>query len=126
MRFWVLKLREEGSVEWQKTYERGQFDMLSSAQQTRDGGYILAGSTIPFGEYRGRDILIFKLRADGSINPSCGFVKETNVYGNDSYAIVKDTTVGPLDTSTNPQDSPAMARDTDVPVDLFCPPPSRP
>ena len=44
----VLKLNSIGTVVWQKTYDR--MDSALSIQQTLDGGYIIAGTTIcPFG-----------------------------------------------------------------------------
>ncbi len=126
VRFWVLKLRGDGSVEWQKTYGRGDFNTLSSTQQIRDGGYILAGTTRSLGEDKSPDLLVFKLRADGSINPSCEFVKETHLSGNDSYAIVKGTSASPLDSTAGPQNSSATIHDTDATVAIFCPSTIRP
>lgn len=41
--YWVVKLEKTGKIEWQKTYGGKQFDMLKSALQTKDGGYILGG-----------------------------------------------------------------------------------
>jgi hypothetical protein len=42
--YWVLKLFRNGSIEWQKTYGApNNFNIALSAQQTTDGGYIVAG-----------------------------------------------------------------------------------
>ncbi|MGC8928883.1 MAG: hypothetical protein ACP5QK_13310, partial [Myxococcota bacterium] len=54
---WILKLRGDGSIEWQKTYGGSDWDYASAIQQTRDGGYILAGNTNSFGA-GGQDIWI--------------------------------------------------------------------
>lgn len=35
---WILKLRPDGSVEWQKTYGGDGYDEAESIQQTSDGG----------------------------------------------------------------------------------------
>jgi alpha-tubulin suppressor-like RCC1 family protein/Leucine-rich repeat (LRR) protein len=47
---WVLKLDQDGKVQWQKTYDGAGSgnDEPRSIQQTSDGGYILAGGTNSF------------------------------------------------------------------------------
>jgi len=42
---WVLKLRPDGAVEWEKTYGGVDQDEAHSVQETSDGGYIVAGWT---------------------------------------------------------------------------------
>src|SRR3989338_3671915 len=63
---WVLKLTPDGAVDWQKTYGGTDQDEAHSIQQTRDGGYIVAGSTWSFGA-GGEDIWVLKLRPDGTV-----------------------------------------------------------
>ncbi|QQT46074.1 T9SS type A sorting domain-containing protein [Sphingobacterium multivorum] len=43
--YWVVKLDSEGKIEWQKTFGGIYADHLRSAVQTRDGGYLLGGSS---------------------------------------------------------------------------------
>lgn len=43
MDYWVVKLSQEGTIEWQRTYGGKYADLLRSMQQTTDNGYILAG-----------------------------------------------------------------------------------
>lgn len=43
--YWVVKLDSEGKVEWQKAFGGQYADQLRSAVQTRDGGYLLGGSS---------------------------------------------------------------------------------
>ncbi|MBF4518714.1 T9SS type A sorting domain-containing protein [Flavobacterium sp. ANB] len=43
MDYWVVKLNNEGVIEWQKTYGGKYADLLRSMEQTADNGYILAG-----------------------------------------------------------------------------------
>ncbi len=63
---WVLKLRDDGAVEWQKTYEGGDIDWANSVQQTTDGGYIVAGWT--YSSSSGQcDLLVLRLRPDGAV-----------------------------------------------------------
>lgn len=61
---WVLKLNANGSVAWQKAYGGSGDDTASYAEQTRDGGYIVSGSTTSFGS---RDIWVLKLDSTGNI-----------------------------------------------------------
>jgi hypothetical protein len=41
--FWLVKADANGSKQWSKTFGGAGFDTAMSAQQTTDGGYILAG-----------------------------------------------------------------------------------
>ncbi|WP_158267546.1 T9SS type A sorting domain-containing protein [Adhaeribacter arboris] len=43
--YWIVKLKADGSKEWDKTIGGNSFDYLTSLQQTQDGGYILGGSS---------------------------------------------------------------------------------
>lgn len=119
---WVLKLRADGAVEWQKTYGGVKEDHAHAILETSDGGYIVAGETWSFGAGEG-DIWVLKLRPDGSIVPSCDFVRDTSISGKDSTAtgsttsatrITRDINVIPIDTS-------ATVRDTNIPARILCP-----
>ena len=43
--FWIIKLNAKGGEEWQKTIGGSGQDELNSVVHTRDGGYVLAGSS---------------------------------------------------------------------------------
>ncbi len=63
---WVLKLTEEGKIEWQGIYGGEDEEEAYNIHQVSDGGYILAGMTRTFG--RGKsDALILKLLPTGEI-----------------------------------------------------------
>src|SRR3989338_2297125 len=64
--FLVLKLRPNGTVEWQKTYGGIKEEQARSIQQTSDGGYIVAGMTRSFGA-GAYDFLVLKLRPNGTV-----------------------------------------------------------
>ncbi|MBI4554445.1 MAG: hypothetical protein HY715_02190 [Planctomycetes bacterium] len=64
--FWVLKLRADGTVEWQKTYGGVGRDEAYSVHETRDGGYIVAGLTESFGVGKA-DAWVLKLGMDGQV-----------------------------------------------------------
>jgi hypothetical protein len=46
--FWIIKLNAKGGEEWQKTIGGSGQDELTSIVRTRDGGYVLAGSSNSF------------------------------------------------------------------------------
>ncbi|HYK45792.1 MAG TPA: T9SS type A sorting domain-containing protein [Parafilimonas sp.] len=41
--YWVVKLKKNGAIQWQKTLGGKKYDQAASIQQTMDGGYIVAG-----------------------------------------------------------------------------------
>ena len=43
--YWVWKMDEKGTPEWQKSYGGNGVDLLQSVKLTRDGGFILAGTS---------------------------------------------------------------------------------
>ena len=117
---WVLKIRSEGSVKWQKVYGGAGWEWATSIQQTTEGGYIVAGLTSSFGT-GGFDSWVLKLRPDGSIHPSCGFVWNIIAPETGSNAAILDTSASIKDSYVNPQDSSAMILDTDVSAEVQCP-----
>ena len=46
---YILKLNSRGEIEWRKTFGREDYDEANSIQQTKDGGYIVAGWTASLG-----------------------------------------------------------------------------
>ena len=70
--YWVIKLSNTGSMEWQKTLGGTNTDWAFSIQQTTDGGYIVAGQTTSLdGDVTGnqgiRDYWVIKLTSIGNI-----------------------------------------------------------
>ncbi|KYC46425.1 MAG: hypothetical protein AMQ22_02142 [Candidatus Methanofastidiosum methylothiophilum] len=70
--YYILKLDVNGNIIWQKMYGGREDDEVYSVQQTKDGGYILAGDTeskdIPGLKNNGLfDIYIIKLDSKGNI-----------------------------------------------------------
>jgi hypothetical protein len=70
--YWVVKIDQAGTIEWQKTYGGSFDDQASSIRQTTDGGYIVAGySESNNGDitntHGDKDYWILKLDAAGAI-----------------------------------------------------------
>lgn len=63
---WIVKLDRDGTVQWQKAFGGSSFDEARSIQQTEDGGYIVAGETLSFGE-GDSDAWILKLDSSGDL-----------------------------------------------------------
>lgn len=65
----LIKTDANGSEQWNKTFRRKDSTEARSVQQTRDGGYILAGRTYKTGFFYGKprdDILLIKTDSNGS------------------------------------------------------------
>jgi hypothetical protein len=63
---YLIKTDSSGSVSWCKTFGGTLYDNLRSAQQTSDGGYILAGFTNSFGA-GSTDIYVIKTDSAGNL-----------------------------------------------------------
>jgi hypothetical protein len=63
---WLIKTDVAGHTEWEKTIGGAGDDWGSSVQQTRDGGYIVTGSTSTFGAGN-NDFWLVKLDAHGHV-----------------------------------------------------------
>lgn len=64
---WSMKLDSSGDVEWQRTYGDATEDVGAAIQQTRDGGYILAGYTYPYGNPILPDGWCMRLDSEGRV-----------------------------------------------------------
>lgn len=82
---WVLKLTNRGEMQWEKTLGGSKDEFASSINQTKEGGYIIAGTTMSIDgditnkiEENGTDYWVIKLVANGNI-------QWQKVFGGDSY-----------------------------------------
>ncbi|MGV3504082.1 MAG: malectin domain-containing carbohydrate-binding protein [Adhaeribacter sp.] len=93
----VVKLNANGSVAWQRNFDGGKSDNLSTVQQTADGGYILGGhSASSMGWHKseyskgGTDFWVIKLTANGTKV----WDKTIGSSGNDVLTALKQTPDG--------------------------------
>lgn len=69
---WVIKLDALGNIEWEQSYGGTNWDYSRDIQQTIDGGYIVAGSSLSSdgdvgSNYGESDFWVFKLDETGNI-----------------------------------------------------------
>jgi hypothetical protein len=93
--FWVVKLNNTGTIEWQKSLGGTGDEIIFSAQQTNDGGYIVAGvSTSNDGDVSGNhgsaDYWVVKLSNIGAIE----WQKSLGGSGFDSANSIQQTNDG--------------------------------
>ncbi|MEA9412707.1 MULTISPECIES: T9SS type A sorting domain-containing protein [unclassified Flavobacterium] len=70
--YWIWKMDEKGELVWQKSFGGSGFDLLQSIKNTRDGGFILAGTSNSPNDFQkkdpckgGTDFWVIKLDANG-------------------------------------------------------------
>ncbi|KIC02130.1 hypothetical protein OA88_10405 [Flavobacterium sp. JRM] len=70
--YWIWKMDENGELVWQKSFGGSGFDLLQSIKNTRDGGFILAGTSNSPNDFQkkdvckgGTDFWVIKLDAKG-------------------------------------------------------------
>ena len=74
--FWILKLDQAGTVEWENAYSSSGEDEARSIQQTTDGGYIIAGWSSSFTTGDGDDLWILKLSPSGLVEWEKAYIGE--------------------------------------------------
>jgi uncharacterized delta-60 repeat protein len=88
--FYIVKLDASGSVQWNRTIDRTNYDYACSMIQTTGGGFVLAGFSAPGGVFTD-DIYIVKLDASGTYQWS-------KIYGGShdeiAYSIIQTTDGG--------------------------------
>ena len=96
--YWILKLSNSGSIEWQKVLGGTFGDIPYSVQQTSDGGYIVTGRTDSqngdiSGNNGNRDCWIIKLDASGNIEwKKCYGGSQSEI----AYSIIQTNDLGYL------------------------------
>lgn len=81
---WLMKFDASGNLAWQNKYAGSKNEQIAAVQQTRDRGYLLAGSTVSFGA-GAADGFLMKLDEGGNIR----WQKTYGGSGTDSFASVQ-------------------------------------
>jgi hypothetical protein len=117
--FWLLKLDPAGGIEWQHAYGGYNHDAAYSADQTADGGYVIAGETMTYAketDYVGRvtsNLLVLKLNAAGEADSLKEMIRNPqiseepisytpaliSIVPQNTNAIIQDTTIYPVNSS---------------------------
>ena len=63
--FWLIKVDENGDMEWNKTYGGTESDVATALACTSDGGYVITGETSSYGEGQ-RDYWLIKVDSSGN------------------------------------------------------------
>jgi hypothetical protein len=74
--FWVIKLYEDGSIEWDRTFGGSEADVIYSIIQTKDKGYAVAGKTKSIAS--GEKAWAIKLNTKGNKEWDNTFAKRTD------------------------------------------------
>jgi hypothetical protein len=71
--YWIWKMNEKGELDWQKSIGGNGFDLLQSIKNTKDGGFILAGTSSSGNSFQKKedckgitDFWVIKLDASGT------------------------------------------------------------
>lgn len=74
--FWLIKVDENGNMEWNKTYGGTEFDVVAALVCTADGGYVMAGETRSYGEGES-DFWLVKVDSSGNLQWNKTFGNQT-------------------------------------------------
>lgn len=78
--FYLVKTDHSGNLQWEKTFGGSNWDFAYWAEQTSDGGYIIAGETFSFGNNSQAYLVKTDSNGDTLWTRSFGETKEEAVY----------------------------------------------
>jgi hypothetical protein len=88
---WLIKIDSQGNEQWNRTFgEPQQEDFGSSVQQTSDGGYIVAGSTMSYGHNKGYAMWLIKTDGEGNAQWNITYGEADSWGGASSVELTSD------------------------------------
>lgn len=114
---WIVKLNEDGTIHWQKTYGGILYDSACAIRQTADEGYIILGSSNSFGVIG--DFWILKTGHDGSLGCGLGVESSALTFTPDAIGIATDAAV--VDTTASVVNISLSGENTAAVVTSQCP-----
>jgi len=93
---WVLKVNEDGTLDWNKTFGGSHYESFGSVIETNDNKYLVLGYTASYGAGEG-DIWLLKVNQDGTLdwNKTFGGNEEDRLgYFNSSNKIIETSDNG--------------------------------
>ena len=76
---WLIKTDADGNRVWDKTFGGAKDDTAHAVQQTRDGGFIIAGSK---GSGAGNGDISWQIQTEGNIDFADTWLIKTDTDGN--------------------------------------------
>jgi hypothetical protein len=113
----LLKILPSGEIEWQKVYgSRYSPDAVYLFDRAGDGGYVLAGATSSWGNWRDAFSFMWVMRtaSDGSIGPYYPFVKPAAGSPLDEVSTWTDVAAPVTDTAAVPQSAGLVAEAANI------------
>lgn len=74
--FWLIKVDENGNMQWNKTYGGAESDVMTDMVCTADGGYIMVGETSSYGAGES-DFWLLKVDSSGNMQWNKTFGNQT-------------------------------------------------
>lgn len=65
---WLLRINDNGSIKWQRTYPRGMAASLQAVAQTKEGEFVVTGKARP-NNYTGKGLTAWVMKTDSAGNP---------------------------------------------------------
>jgi hypothetical protein len=108
---WVLKVNDNGDIDWQKTYGGNDSNSANAVGQTADGGYVVAGETSDFGA-GDADVCVLKLKNNGEIGSGSALIHTSIATATSAGFTTANSSVAGIVTTAPANSTAASPRDS--------------